>query len=200
MPTDAPGSVEPNWTAVAAKASETPTAPPVDEWAPPPRLTHFPSAGSGGRLSLYKVTMATSTTSHIDPFKHWIKENIDMTRSPVYEDLHDEGTRCRLVQETPCSVAASAADVARGSGGTIFGSTAASAAGVAEVACGSAAASAAGVAEVYDGSGSVAATAADVADLSDFEVLDEERSIVSSYPMGIKSKLLNWQTMQLNNA
>ena len=116
-----------------------------------------------------------------------------MTRSPVYEDLHDEGARCRLVQETSCSVAAPAADVARDSGGTIFGSTAASAAGVAEVACGSAAASAAGVAEVYDGSGSVAATAADVADLSDFESLDEERSIVSSYPMGIKSKLLNWK-------
>ena len=56
---------------------------------------------------------------------------------------------------------------------------------------GSTAASAAGVAEVYDGSGSVAATAADVADLSDFEALDAERSIVSSYPMGIKSKLLN---------
>ena len=108
-----------------------------------------------------------------------------MTRSPVYEDLHDEGARCRLVQETPCSVAATAADVARGSEGITFGS---------------AAASAAGVAEVYDGSGSVAATAADVADLSDFEALDEERSIVSSYPMGIKSKLLNWQTMQLNNA
>ena len=151
-------------------------------------------------MCLYKVTMTTSTTAHIDPFKHWIEKNTDMTRSPVYEDLHDEGARCRLVQETPCSVAASAADVARGSGGTTFGSTAASAAGVAEVACGSAAASAAGVAEVYDGSGSVAATAADVADLSDFEGLDEERSIVSSYPMGIKSKLLNWQTMQLNNA
>ena len=143
-------------------------------------------------MCLYKVTMTTSTTSHIDPFKHWIEENTDMVEGPVDENLYDEGIRCRLgVQETPCSVAASAADVARGSGGTIFGSTAASAAGVAEVACGSAAASAAGVAEVYDGSGSVAATAADVADLSDFEALDEERSIVSSYPMGIKSNCLN---------
>ena len=168
MPTDTPGSVEPDWTAVAAEAAETPTAPPVDEWAPPPRLTHFPSAGSGGRLSLYKVTIATSTTSHVDPFKHWIEENTEMVEGPVDGNLYDEGMRCRLgVQETPCSVAATAADVARGSKGTTLGSAAASAAGVAEVTFGSAAASAAGVAEVYDGSGSVAATAADVADLSD---------------------------------
>ena len=60
MPTDAPGSVEPDWTAVAAQASATPTAPPVEEWAPPPRLVHFPSAGSGGRMCLYKVTMTTN--------------------------------------------------------------------------------------------------------------------------------------------
>ena len=40
----------------------------------------------------------------------------------------------------------------------------------------------------------------DVADLADFEDLDDARGIVaSSYPMGIKSKLLSWQSMQLNN-
>ena len=69
MPGDTQGSVEPDWTAAAAEASGAPTAPPVGEWAPPPRLSHFPSAGSGGRFSLYKVTTGSSALKQVDPFK-----------------------------------------------------------------------------------------------------------------------------------